>query len=75
MRHQHFLILAPSPQMSSCYLLAMEKDSIEGIYNTLKDCALISKWAGGIGLHMSNVEHLVVISEELMELVMELFLC
>ena len=45
----------PRPQMSSCYLLAMEKDSIEGIYNTLKDCALISKWAGGIGLHMSNV--------------------
>ena len=35
----------PRPQMSSCYLLAMEKDSIEGIYNTLKDCALISKWA------------------------------
>ena len=45
----------PRPQMSSCYLLAMEKDSIEGIYNTLKDCALISKWAGGIGLHMSNI--------------------
>jgi len=45
----------PRPQMSSCYLLSMEKDSIEGIYNTLKDCALISKWAGGIGLHMSNV--------------------
>ena len=45
----------PRPQMSSCYLLAMEGDSIDGIYNTLKDCALISKWAGGIGLHMSNV--------------------
>lgn len=45
----------PHPQLSSCYLLAMEKDSIEGIYNTLKDCALISKWAGGIGLHIHNV--------------------
>lgn len=45
----------PHSQLSSCYLLAMESDSIEGIYNTLKDCALISKWAGGIGLHMHNV--------------------
>jgi ribonucleoside-diphosphate reductase alpha chain len=45
----------PHPQLSSCYLLAMENDSIEGIYNTLKDCALISKWAGGIGLHIHNV--------------------
>tara|TARA_B110000285_G_scaffold185518_1_gene210490 strand:+ start:2045 stop:4441 length:2397 start_codon:yes stop_codon:yes gene_type:complete len=45
----------PHPQMSSCYLIAMEDDSIEGIYNTLKDCALISKWAGGIGLHIHNV--------------------
>ena len=45
----------PHPQLSSCYLLAMESDSIEGIYNTLKDCALISKWAGGIGLHIHNV--------------------
>ena len=45
----------PHPQMSSCYLIAMEHDSIEGIYNTLKDCALISKWAGGIGLHIHNV--------------------
>jgi ribonucleoside-diphosphate reductase alpha chain len=45
----------PHPQLSSCYLLAMEKDSIDGIYNTLKDCALISKWAGGIGLHIHNV--------------------
>ena len=43
------------PQLSSCYLLAMESDSIEGIYNTLKDCAMISKWAGGIGLHINNV--------------------
>jgi len=45
----------PKPQLSSCYLLAMEKDSIEGIYNTVKDCALISKFAGGIGLHIHNV--------------------
>jgi ribonucleotide reductase alpha subunit len=45
----------PKPQLSSCYLLAMESDSIGGIYNTLKDCALISKWAGGIGLHIHNV--------------------
>jgi ribonucleoside-diphosphate reductase alpha chain len=45
----------PHPQCSSCYLLSMESDSIDGIYNTLKECALISKWAGGIGLHIHNV--------------------
>ena len=45
----------PTPQLSSCYLMAMEDDSIDGIFNTLKDCALISKWAGGIGLHIHNV--------------------
>ena len=45
----------PSPQLSSCFLLTMKEDSIEGIYNTLKDCALISKWAGGIGLDVSNI--------------------
>jgi len=45
----------PHPQLSSCFLLAMESDSIEGIYNTLKDCAMISKWAGGIGLHVHNI--------------------
>ena len=45
----------PRPQLSSCFLLSMENDSIEGIYNTLKDCAMISKWAGGIGLHIHNV--------------------
>jgi ribonucleotide reductase alpha subunit len=43
------------PQLSSCYLLGMEEDSIDGIYNTLKDCAKISKWAGGIGLHIHNI--------------------
>ena len=42
-------------QLSSCYLIAMEDDSINGIYNTLKDCANISKYAGGIGLHIHNV--------------------
>ena len=45
----------PRPQLSSCFLLAMENDSIAGIYNTLGDCANISKWAGGIGLHIHNV--------------------
>jgi ribonucleotide reductase alpha subunit len=45
----------PRPQLSSCYLLSMEDDSIGGIYNTLKECANISKWAGGIGLHIHNV--------------------
>lgn len=45
----------PRPQLSSCYLIAMEEDSLEGIYSTLKDCALISKWAGGIGLHIHNI--------------------
>jgi ribonucleoside-diphosphate reductase alpha chain len=45
----------PHPQLSSCFLQAMESDSVDGIYNTLKDCALISKWAGGIGLHIHNV--------------------
>jgi len=43
------------PQLSSCYLVAMEEDSIDGIYNTLKDCALISKYSGGIGLHIHNI--------------------
>jgi ribonucleoside-diphosphate reductase alpha chain len=43
------------PQLSSCFLLAMEDDSLDGIFNTLKDCAMISKWAGGIGLHIHNV--------------------
>jgi ribonucleoside-diphosphate reductase alpha chain len=40
----------PLPQMSSCFLLSMKEDSIDGIYETLKRCALISKSAGGIGL-------------------------
>ena len=45
----------PRPQLSSCFLIAMEDDSLDGIYNTLKDCANISKWAGGIGLHIHNI--------------------
>ena len=43
------------PQLSSCYLIAMEEDSLTGIFNTLSDCAYISKWAGGIGLHIHNI--------------------
>ena len=42
-------------QLASCFLLAMKEDSISGIYDTLKDCALISKHAGGIGLHIHNI--------------------
>ena len=45
----------PRPQMSSCFLVAMKDDSIEGIYDTLKECAQISKWSGGIGIHCSNI--------------------
>ena len=45
----------PKPQMSSCFLLKMKEDSIEGIYDTLKQCALISKSAGGIGVAISNI--------------------
>ena len=40
----------PHPQMSSCFLLKMQGDSIDGIYDTLKQCAVISKSAGGIGV-------------------------
>ena len=43
------------PQMSSCFLVAMKDDSIEGIFETLKECAHISKWSGGIGLHAHNI--------------------
>mmetsp|Transcript_51794 Transcript_51794/g.107750 ORF Transcript_51794/g.107750 Transcript_51794/m.107750 type:complete len:626 (-) Transcript_51794:114-1991(-) len=44
----------PCPQMSSCFLLKMKEDSIDGIYDTLRQCALISKSAGGIGVAISN---------------------
>ncbi|KAK5981720.1 Ribonucleoside-diphosphate reductase large subunit [Trichostrongylus colubriformis] len=43
------------PQLSSCFLLTMSEDSISGIYDTLKQCALISKSAGGIGLNVHNI--------------------
>jgi ribonucleoside-diphosphate reductase alpha chain len=43
------------PQLSSCFLVQMEDDSIQGIYNTLSECAQISKWAGGIGLSIHNI--------------------
>jgi ribonucleoside-diphosphate reductase alpha subunit len=45
----------PKAQMSSCFLLTMKSDSIDGIYDTLKQCALISKCAGGIGVAVSNI--------------------
>jgi ribonucleoside-diphosphate reductase alpha subunit len=45
----------PKPQMSSCFLLIMKDDSIPGIYDTLKNCALISQSAGGIGLNIHNI--------------------
>lgn len=44
----------PRPQLSSCFLLS-STDSIEGIYNTLKECAQISKYAGGIGMHIHGI--------------------
>ena len=45
----------PRPQMSSCFLISNKSDSIDGIYGTLTECAQISKWAGGIGMHIHNV--------------------
>lgn len=45
----------PRGQLSSCYLLAMQYDSIAGIYNTLSESAQISKYAGGIGIHLHNI--------------------
>ena len=45
----------PKPQLSSCFLLSMQDDSIDGIYNTLKQCAKISQAAGGVGLSIHNV--------------------
>jgi len=45
----------PRPQMSSCFLVTMEDDSIEGIYNTIKKCAVISKYSGGLGISISNI--------------------
>ena len=45
----------PRPQMSSCFLIASKGDSIDGIYGTLTECAQISKWAGGIGMHIHDI--------------------
>lgn len=45
----------PKPQLSSCFLLTMKEDSIDGIYDTLKNCAKISQSAGGIGLSIHNI--------------------
>lgn len=42
-------------QLSSCFLVCMKEDSIEGIYDTLKECAVISKSAGGIGVSIHNI--------------------
>lgn len=44
-----------NPQLSSCFLIATKDDSIDGIFSTLKDCSMISKFSGGIGLHVHNV--------------------
>jgi ribonucleoside-diphosphate reductase alpha subunit len=45
----------PRPQMSSCFLVANKSDSIDGVYGTITECAQISKWAGGIGVHIHDV--------------------
>ncbi|GMH64968.1 hypothetical protein TL16_g04084 [Triparma laevis f. inornata] len=50
-----FNAATPNPQMSSCFLLTMKEDSISGIYDTLKNCAVISKHAGGIGLAIHDI--------------------
>lgn len=63
MSTKHFIHATPTlynagkhrQQLSSCFLTQIEKDSIDGIFNTVKNCALISKSAGGIGLSVSNV--------------------
>ena len=74
-RRPLYLMLVPASSTDSCYLIAMEDDSISGIYNTLQECAKISKWAGGIGLHIHNVRatgsHIVVQMEPVMELLTE----
>lgn len=63
MSTKHFVHATPTlfnagtkfPQLSSCYLLEIEDDSIEGIFNTMGDCAQISKFAGGLGLHLHKI--------------------
>ena len=62
MSNKYFIHASPTlynagtnnPQLLSCFLLGID-DSIQGIYKCLSDCASISKWAGGIGLHISNI--------------------
>jgi ribonucleoside-diphosphate reductase alpha subunit len=44
-----------NPQLSSCFLVSTKEDSLDGIYDTIKECAQISKWAGGIGIHIHNI--------------------
>jgi ribonucleoside-diphosphate reductase alpha chain len=44
-----------NPQLSSCFLVGMQDDSVDGIFDTMKDCAIISKYSGGIGLHVHNI--------------------
>lgn len=50
-----FNAATPRPQMSSCFLQTVKSDSIDGIFDTLKDCAIISKYAGGIGLSIHKI--------------------
>ena len=50
-----FNAATPKPQLSSCFLLTMTDDSIQGIFETLTRCAMISKCAGGIGLNVHNI--------------------
>ena len=45
----------PRPQGSSCFLISMQSDSVKGIFSTLEQCALVSKFAGGIGMHIHDV--------------------
>ncbi|KAM3359847.1 ribonucleoside-diphosphate reductase large subunit [Capsicum galapagoense] len=65
----------PRPQLSSCFLICMKEDSIEGIYDTLKECAAISKSAGGIGVSVHNIVLLGVTFVEQTGHQMESFLC
>ena len=65
----------PMPQMSSCFLLTMQDDSLHGIYDTLKQCALISKSAGGIGLSIHHIRAKDPTSREPTEPPTELFQC
>jgi ribonucleoside-diphosphate reductase subunit M1 len=56
MKENRLLTVAPyMMQLSSCFLICMKDDSIEGIYDTLKECAVISKSAGGIGVSVHNI--------------------